>query len=388
MRLRAKLFMLNAVPLIIFVIISLILGITLFRSGIDVEKEGHLRSVALAALANYSSQGYGDYRREEDGSVWRGMNTNISEKSSIVDSLKRQTGMDITFYFQDEAVMTSCEDGEGRRNIGMKADEIIRTYILEQGKQLWCRHILIDGKDCYAYIIPIRQESDDSVVGALMASHSSVDFDTVVQRYILTTLFVMCMVLVAVFGFTFWHVEWFAHKFSEVRDRSRQDLLTGLCNKLTFENDVKAALESRKMEDVAVLLIFDFDNFKYVNDRYGHQMGDAALKAFADILIRCFRSNDILGRIGGDEFMVYMQGMTKDNVERSDEIAQEVLQELCSLKLGEAGSFSCSIGIGTDGTDCSFQELYQLTDRALYEAKVRGKACYVRYSADKRNSGS
>ncbi len=372
--------MLNAVPLIIFVIISLILGITQFRSTMYQEKEGHLRSVALAALTLYSNQGYGDYRREGDGSVWRGMNTNISEKTDIVDALKQQTDVDITLYFQDEAVMTSTMNSNGRRNFGMVADSAINTYILEQGKQLWFQDIKVNGEDCYAYVIPIRQESDGSVVGALMASQSVVRFNTTVQKYVLTTLFVMLLVLTAVFGFTYWHVEWFAHKFSEVRDKSRQDLLTGLCNKLTFENEAGLALAQKYPEEVVVLMILDFDNFKNVNDKYGHQMGDAVLKAFADIMIRTFRSGDILGRVGGDEFMALMPGMSVENLDRVDEIAKEILQQLRDLKIGDAGPFSCSIGIGTSGTGCLFQKLYQLADLALYEAKDRGKACYVRYS--------
>ncbi len=383
MNLQGKLFMLNAVPLLIFVIISLILGITQFRNTMYEEKEGHLRSVALAALTLYSNQGYGDYRREADGSIWRGMNTNISEKTDIVDALKQQTDVDITLFFQDEAVMTSSMNKNGRRNLGMIADAAINTHILEGGKQLWFKEIKVNGENCYAYVIPIRQESDGSVIGALMASQSILKFNTTVERYVLTTLFVMLMVLMAVFGFTYWHVEWFAHKFTEVRDKSRQDLLTGLCNKLTFENDAGLALAQRQPDEVVVLMILDFDNFKNVNDKYGHQMGDAVLKAFADIMIRTFRSGDILGRVGGDEFMALMPRMTQESVGRADEIAQEILAKLRALKIDDAGPFSCSIGIGTSGTGCLFQKLYQLADLALYEAKARGKACYVRYSFEK-----
>lgn len=384
MSFRTKLLALNCIPLVIFVAVSLMLGLTQFRSSLYNETEGNLRSAALAALTLYSSQGYGDYRWQEDGNVWRGMNMNVSEKTSIVDDLKRQTGVDITFYFGDTAVMTSIMDGEGNRYIGTTAHDAIETYILKQGNQLWCRSIEINGKTCQAYIIPIRQESDDSVAGALMASQSAEGFHAIIRQYIGTTIAVMLLVLLVVFFFIRRHVDWFAQKFSEVSDKSRQDLLTGLCNKLTFETESIEYLNKRPEGEIAVLLIFDFDNFKHVNDHYGHQTGDEVLKAFAKILVRSFRGYDIIGRIGGDEFMALMLDMDYENVGRADEIAGEILRSLRELKVGEAGPFSCSIGIGTDGTGYGFQELYNLADSALYEAKERGKACFVRYSSEEK----
>ncbi|MBQ1510685.1 MAG: diguanylate cyclase [Selenomonadaceae bacterium] len=382
MNFRTKLLLLNCIPLLVFAAITLLFGLVQFRSSLYNETEGNLRSTALAALTLYSTQGYGDYKLRDDGHVWRGMNFNVSEKTSIVDDLKRQTGIDITFYYDDTAVMTSIEDADKVRSIGMKADENIKTYILEQGKQLWCREILINGENCQAYVIPIRQESDDAVTGALMASQSSAGFHATIRTYVMSTLLTTIVILFAVFFFIRWHVEWFAQKFSEVTDKSRQDLLTGLYNKLTFETETKNHLEKKKPENIATLLILDFDNFKHVNDNFGHQTGDEVLKAFATILLRTFRSVDIIGRVGGDEFMVFMPEMTRDNIKRSDEIAGEILSQLRELRIGKAGPFSCSIGIGACMSNCSFQELYQIADKALYEAKERGKACFVRHSSE------
>lgn len=382
MSFRTKLLVLNCLPLVLFVAISLVLGLTQFQSSLYHEKEGNLRSTAMAALTLYSSQGYGDYRRRNDDNVWRGMNFNISEKTSIVDDLQAQTDVDITFFFGDTAAMTSVKDGSGARLVGMHADDVIVVNTLEQGNQVWVPNIVINGENCQAYAIPIRQESDNSVVGVLMASQSSKLFNDIIRTYIFTTVVSMLVMLVAVFFFIRWHVDWFAQKYAEITDRSRQDLLTGLCNKLTFENDVKKYLADKKKGDMATLLIFDFDNFKHINDNYGHQTGDEVLKAFANTLIRAFRTQDIIGRIGGDEFMVYMPGMTAENIKRADDISAEILKTLYALKVGEAEHFSCSIGIGTDVTDYDFGRLYRLADRALYESKERGKACYVRYSSD------
>ena len=382
MKFKTKLLVANCVPLILFAIIALILGLVQFRASLYSEKEGNLRSTALAALTLYASQGYGDYGIGEDGYVWRGMNQNISKKTSIVDDLKRQTGIDITFYYGDTSVMTSLKDASGLRLVGTPADENIRTYILEQGKQLWFKSLYIDGKQYQAYVIPVRQESDDSVAGALMASQSAEGFDRIILNYTLTMMVSVLLMLFAVLLFIRAHVDWFMQKYSEVSDKSRHDLLTGLLNKLTFENESKEYLQNqREDEDKAILLILDFDNFKHVNDTYGHQVGDDVLKEFANILACEFRPQDLLGRVGGDEFMVLMRGVRDKDVGRADEISAEILEQLNKLRIGKAGPFSCSIGIGTDSTGYGFGELYKLADKALYEAKERGKACYVRYDS-------
>lgn len=381
MKFKTKLLVANCVPFVLFAIVALLIGLIQFKSSLYTEKEGNLRSTALAALTLYSSQGYGDYSFKNDGCVWRGMNQNISRKTSIVDNLKRQTKLDITFFYGETAVMTSIRDDTGMRMIGMSADENIRKYILDQGKQLWFKSILIDGKEHQAYVIPIRQESDDSVAGALMVSQSAQGFDNIIFNYVLTMLGSVCAILLLVLSFIRVNVDWFMEKYTEVSDKSRHDLLTGLYNKLTFENESKEYLKNREDGDRAILLILDFDNFKHVNDNYGHQIGDEVLKAFANILTSEFRPNDIIGRVGGDEFMVLMRGIKEKDVGRADEISGEILEQLSRLFIGKAGPFSCSIGIGTDSTGYDFGELYKLADKALYEAKERGKACYVRYNS-------
>lgn len=389
MSFRTKLLLFNCLPLVAFVIISLMLGLTQFRTSLYNEKEGNLRSTAMAALTFYTSQGYGDYSLREDGNVWRGMNFNISETDSIVDDLKKETRVDITFFYGDTAAMTSIfsEDATPHRLLGIEAGSDIKSYTLAHGKQFWSPDMVIDGEHCQAYVIPIRQESNNAVIGALMASQSADGFNATIQKYIMTTVITMLLILIMVFFFIRWHVEWFAKKFSEVVDRSKQDLLTGLYNKITFENEVKASLSNRGQDNIAVLWILDFDNFKHVNDNYGHQIGDDVLKAFGKILNRSFRADDVIGRIGGDEFMVLMRDMRPENLKRADEIAEEILKNLYDLKIGDAEHFSCSIGIGSDAKGYDFTQLYQLADKALYEAKERGKACFVRYDSAEKNDG-
>ena len=385
MKYSTKLLIANCIPILVFALISLIIGFMQFRASLYDEKQGNLKSTALAAMALYSSRGYGDYGRKADGNVWRGMNFNVSEETAIVDDLKKQTNVDATFFFGNHAVMTSITDDEGTRFVETNAIDAIKNYTLARGAQLWCRDITINGESCQAYIIPIRQDSDGTVIGALMASQSTHGFNQIIERYILTTAATALAILFAAFLFIRWYVNRFSQEFYDATNRSKHDLLTGLYNKRSFEDEVKTAIANKKPDDVSVLLILDFDNFKHVNDNYGHQIGDEVLKAFALILERAFRTKDLIGRVGGDEFMVFMPDMPKEHLKRSEEISAEILHELDILKVGEAEHFSCSIGIATDAGNYDFKKLYMLADKALYESKERGKACYVRYSSDDKH---
>ena len=92
MKFKQKMLTLCCVPLLFLTVISLVVGLIQFRSGMYAKTKSSLKSGALAAMSLYTSQGYGDYDRKADGNVWRGMNFNVSQETSIVDDLKEQTG--------------------------------------------------------------------------------------------------------------------------------------------------------------------------------------------------------------------------------------------------------------------------------------------------------
>ena len=206
MKFKQKMLTLCCIPLLFLTVLSLIIGLVQFRSGMYAQTKSRLKSGALAAMSLYTSQGYGDYDLKADGNVWRGMNFNVSQESSVVDDLKEQTGFDITFFYQDTAAMTSVCSEDGKRWNGMKAGENIKKYTLEQGAQLWYRNIEIDKRMCHAYIIPIVQPDSGRVAGALMASVSADEMDKMMNQYILTSALVSAVILLAVVVFIFWYI--------------------------------------------------------------------------------------------------------------------------------------------------------------------------------------
>ncbi len=163
---------------------------------------------------------------------------------------------------------------------------------------------------------------------------------------------------------------------------SRTDLLTNCLNKIATENAIKEAISMAK-SSMHALFIIDVDNFKAVNDNLGHHFGDLVLAEIAANLHTNFREGDIIGRIGGDEFIVFIQNVTnKQIIETKAEIIAKAFHNTYS---GEKRDYKISGSIGialypADGSD--YESLYKSADKALYQSKMRGKDCYTFYTND------
>ncbi len=166
----------------------------------------------------------------------------------------------------------------------------------------------------------------------------------------------------------------------KLRDDVQRDAFTGLYNKIATADLIcrEISLESTQR---GVLCIVDVDNFKMVNDNLGHACGDAVIKDLSNGLSSIFRSDDIVGRIGGDEFLVYIKNMPKLGalLVKLDNVLKFFRQTL--REDGMEVSISCSIGIALfpkDGMD--YEQLYHNADKALYRSKKR-KGIYTFYDA-------
>ena len=160
-----------------------------------------------------------------------------------------------------------------------------------------------------------------------------------------------------------------------LQEMSEQDSLTGLLNRGTSVRAIRHILKNS--QDHHILIMLDIDRFKQINDRYGHQFGDKALRTAAARLKSALRRDDIFGRLGGDEFIILL----KDVSYSMDLYAR--LENLCSL-IGSAlepeAHISGSIGTAAfpeDGT--TFEALYEKADIALYHAKLHGRNQYAVY---------
>lgn len=166
---------------------------------------------------------------------------------------------------------------------------------------------------------------------------------------------------------------------------SEQDFLTKAFNRGTFEEQVRALLENNADETEHALIIVDVDNFKTINDIYGHTEGDRALVVVAEALRSAFRQTDIIGRLGGDEFAVFVCDITgKNPVMRR----MRQMNAMLSSMTGFEFPVTCSAGVAMYPKDGkTFEQLYHNADRALYRAKREGKNGF-RFFSDRDGKAS
>lgn len=165
--------------------------------------------------------------------------------------------------------------------------------------------------------------------------------------------------------------------------KARTDQLTGILNKRSFEGMVDSVLKSRDSSKCHALILIDVDNFKGINDNFGHAYGDKVLAGVGEMLRKTFRSEDILGRIGGDEFCVLMNITAAEDDSDRINIINKKCGELCeAFRQNNAGDSRCkvsaSLGVSispVNGT--SFSELYKASDTALYSSKKKGKDTFT-----------
>ena len=160
---------------------------------------------------------------------------------------------------------------------------------------------------------------------------------------------------------------------NDLREEATIDRMTGFLNKA----GVSERLTTVCAVESGVLMIIDLDSFKLVNDLYGHETGDKVLKAFSDITRGCVRSDDIVGRIGGDEFVAFCKHAKRKEI--IGDIAKRINEELVTAAkkiMGDDMKIPLGASIGAvfvpeDGMD--YQELFKLADKALYNVKENGK---------------
>lgn len=165
---------------------------------------------------------------------------------------------------------------------------------------------------------------------------------------------------------------------SDIKSKSYQDALTGLWNRAYTENAVNEMISQGKK---GALFMLDMDNFKAVNDNYGHIAGDETLKVFAGTLKKFAGEGDILCRIGGDEFMIFVKGVTEKSElsSRAADIISDFQKKFVALSF----EIECSVSIGiaqTPEDGLEFNKLYNSADKALYYVKQNGKNAYHFFS--------
>lgn len=170
------------------------------------------------------------------------------------------------------------------------------------------------------------------------------------------------------------------------RDASRQTLelmhrdpLTQLLNRRSFEDRLRTEVAySRRHGTSLYLLLIDLDHFKNVNDHYGHPTGDAVLRGVARAIERALRAEDLVGRYGGEEFLVCVRGVERAGAKVLAERLRVLIQSVTVEAAGQKVHVTASLGlVELSPTHAQVDDLIEAADRVLYRAKAAGRNCVM-----------
>lgn len=150
------------------------------------------------------------------------------------------------------------------------------------------------------------------------------------------------------------------------------DPMTRVLNRVHFVRNVETSRQKEIQE--GYFLMLDADNFKKINDTFGHDIGDAALMTITGAIRETIRENDLVGRLGGEEFGIYLRQLNKDQAyEIAERIRQQVARSPIDVGLDKPLTFTVSIGAVFAAKEDNVSEIMKQADRNLYRAKNKGR---------------
>ncbi|MCP3849810.1 MAG: diguanylate cyclase [Gammaproteobacteria bacterium] len=159
----------------------------------------------------------------------------------------------------------------------------------------------------------------------------------------------------------------------KLQEMAVTDPLTQIYNRLKFDNELEKQLNRVKsLKSYFSLIMLDIDHFKFINDEFGHDTGDEILKKFVSVIHNNIRSNDILARWGGEEFMLLMPLC---NIQTAQRVSEQLRKAIASYDFDIGRPVTSSFGVTGSSDSDSFSRIIKRVDDALYESKQNGRNC-------------
>lgn len=199
MSIKKKILAMTIGPVLILGLISVSFTLTMVKSAMTDEIQDALKGTAAATLAAYD-QNAGDYIQASNGDIWKG-SYNISKSESLVDGIKENTGMDVTFFYGSQRIMTSAKDGNGDRLLGSPAGEVIIENVLNKGGSYFSKNVSLNGTLNYGYFTPVYQNgSSTDIVGMVFVGTDKEQKNAVISHIMLTIGAAVCVVMIICAG--------------------------------------------------------------------------------------------------------------------------------------------------------------------------------------------
>ena len=203
MNFKKKILMASLVPMLTLSVIIMILAETYIKNSIVSQVEQSLKGSAVATLAAYD-QNTGEYMETSNGDIWKGA-YNISQSEKLVDTIKEESGMEVTFFYGSRRVMTSALDANGQRILGSPAGDKIVEIVLEGGKEYFSENVSVDGTTFCGYYVPVYQTGgSDKPIGMVFAGINKEEAYRSVKNVLFLIIGVVIITsLICVFGVGF-----------------------------------------------------------------------------------------------------------------------------------------------------------------------------------------
>jgi len=358
-------------------------------------------------------------RFEADSSRWRLLNLRVlGTACALIYALFVLTDMQLPPEFRDRAITVRLAGGLG----------ILLAFQLagRQGLPVWARELLfgfclLGGTACNLAMFCFETDDIDKIlqicgiIGMVLGGMITVPcmvryllitatcLTTIVQAMLwmsplsghaklclgLIMFFMLIMGLMTVYRLEMQHRRDYLKKLLEsmrytnllsdadnLRAQAERDALTGLLNRGAVDARLKMEIEMCRIEGIPLgLMMIDLDWFKSLNDRFGHVAGDDCLRQVARILEAHFRGEDAVGRYGGEEFVVLLQGQTLATCTRLAERVRIAIERAGINAASSTGFLTASFGVASlvPGADCLPETLLKLADDELYAAKNAGR---------------
>ncbi len=405
----------NMLPLILLTLVITTFSAVRFAASLNVETKNGLVNLSHTVVTLYDTVYEGDYHAvEKDGTVYlmKGDHT-LNDSFTIIDSIKAETGVDITVFYQDTRIITTIRTDNGERVIGTKANATVVEDVLKGGQPHFYASTMVEDVRYFSYYEPLY-DANGTCIGMIFLGKPSAQVEELVSGSLkpiivcgILTMLIACLVTIRFSGRlvnAIREMELFLvaiakgdlheeldqkvlERKDELGEMSRyliktqkslqklveQDILTGLYNRRSGEKLLKRVCENYTKDGTPFCVaIGDVDHFKNVNDTYGHECGDVALTELSSRMKEHMRGHGFVARWGGEEMLLVYDGM---HLETAANYMQELLDAIRTKPIvyGDVNlNITMTFGL-TEGNGDKIEHIVRDADEKLYRGKNSGR---------------